>query len=89
MRTKGGNGLNFVYLNHFMFEHVSVGLLNEETGDEVISRSGFTDSKKEERNIQTISYQLLYGTVNEISEVAKVLTGSGILLPLRRPNSKW
>ena len=47
---------------------------NEETGDEVISCSGFTDNKEKEENIPIISYQLFFdGKVTEMSEVAKVM----------------
>ena len=48
--------------------------VNEETGDEVISCSGFTDNKEKEENIPIISYQLFFdGKVTEMSEVAKVM----------------
>ena len=47
---------------------------NDETGDEVISCSGFTDNKEKEENIPIISYQLFFdGKVTEMSEVAKVM----------------
>jgi hypothetical protein len=48
--------------------------VNEETGDEVISCSGFTDNKEKEENIPIKSYQLFFdGKVTEMSEVAKVM----------------
>ena len=43
--------------------------INEETGDEIISCSGFSDNKMKEENISIKSY----GKVSEISEVAKVM----------------
>ena len=48
--------------------------VNEETGDEVISCSGFTDNKEKEENIPIKAYQsFFYGQVSEMSEVAKVM----------------
>ena len=48
--------------------------VNEETGDEVISCSGFTDNKENEENIPVKSNQIICdGKVSEMSEVAKVM----------------
>ena len=48
--------------------------VNDETGDEVISCSGFTDNKEKEENIPIQAYQLFFdGQVSEMSQVAKVM----------------
>ena len=48
--------------------------VNEETGDEVISCSGFSDNKEKEENIPIKSYQLFVdGKVTKMSNVAKLM----------------
>ena len=57
-----------------VFDKICVGcVVNSETGDEILSCTGFTENKND-KIIQSLQYDMLFsGKISEMTEVAKTL----------------